>query len=138
MPGVIFNAGDALRTSLTENNAVTVTKQDGNYRFVDQRNGYQQGTLNVMSDNTTAFHQASVGIGMSGSGTFAVQAQPNMTFSFSPRPEYWIMFGEFKQGQVMDQSQMHNAAQIVFPYGIFSMNATLNMDNTWTVTQGMD
>ncbi|WP_254412712.1 hypothetical protein [Dyadobacter diqingensis] len=61
--------------------------------------------LSVSTDTTTAFNQASIGIGMSGSGTLAVQAQPNMTF---------------------------------FHTAFFSMNATINEDGTWTVTQGLD
>jgi len=135
-PGVIFNAGEALQTSMTENNAVTLTKQDGNYKFAGQKNWHQQGMLSVTADNTTAINQASVGIGMSGAGTFAVQAQPNMTFLFSPGSEYWVTFGDFQQGQVMDPTQFINPVKIDFPYGIFTMNVTLNMDNTWTITQG--
>ncbi len=138
MPGVIFNAGEAFLTSLTENNAVTLTKRDNNYKFIDQKRGYQQGVLSVITDTTTAFNQASIGIGMSGSGTLAVQAQPNMNFLFSPHQQYWITFGDFKQGQVLNQSEIPDAVHIVFQHGIFSMNATINEDGTWTVTQGLD
>lgn len=137
-PGVIFNAGEAFLTSFTENNAVTLTKRDGNYKFINQRDWYQPGVLNVTTDTSTAFKQASIGIGMSGSGTVAVQAQPNMSFSFSPMPQNWVIFGDFQQGQVLDPSKINNAVQILFPYGIFSMNVTLNMDNSWTITQGAD
>jgi hypothetical protein len=137
-PGVIFNAGEALKTSMTENNAVTLTKENNNYKFTDQKNWHQQGLLSVTCDATTAIRQASVGVGMSGAGVFAVQAQPNMTFLFSPHPEFWVTFGNFQQGQVLDPSEMHDAVQVVFPHGIFSMNATLNPDNTWTITQGLD
>ncbi len=138
MPGVIFNAGEAIPTSLTENNAITLTKLDGNYKFIGQKNGNQQGVLSVVCDNTMPLNQASVGIGMSGAGTFAVQAQPNMNFVFSPNTQYWIAFGDFQQGQVLDTAGIDNPVQIVFPNAIFSMNATLNADRTWTITQGMD
>ena len=90
-----------------------------------------------MSDNTTAINQASVGIGLSGAVAFAVQAQPNMYFRFSPRFDYWVTFADVKQGQVLNPSEI-NAVKIEFPYGIFSMNATLNADNTWTITPGLD
>lgn len=137
-PGMIFNAGEALLAAMTENNEVTLTKRDNNYSFTNQKTWFQQGTLRVTSDATTAIRQASIGIGMSGSATFAVQAQPNMTFHFSPRLEYWVMFGDFKQGQVFNPSELTSAVQIEFPHGIFSMNATLNADKTWTITQGLD
>ena len=136
-PGVVFNAGENSPTSLTENNDITLTKVDGNYKFVNKKNAYPQGSLNIMSDNTTAINQASVGIGMSGAVAFAVQAQPNMYFRFSPRFDYLVTFADVNQGQVLDPSKI-NAVKIEFPYGIFSMNATLNPDNTWTITQGLD
>jgi len=137
-PGVIFNAGDALRTNLTENNAVTLIKQDHNYKFTDQKTWHQKGILNISTDDTTAFNQASIGVGMSGSATIAAQAQTSRNFSFSLSFKYWITFSDVQQGQVLDQSDIPDAVQIIFPDGIFSMNATLNQDNTWTVTQGMD
>ncbi|HEY8927759.1 MAG TPA: hypothetical protein VIM55_01110 [Mucilaginibacter sp.] len=137
-PGVIFNAGEALQAGMTENNEVTLTKRDGNYKFTGLQTWFQQGTLRVTSDANTAINQASVGIGMSGSGTFAVQAQPNMTFHFSPAVDYWVTFGDFKQGQVLNPSDLGRAVKIDFPHGIFSMNATLNPDNTWTITPGLD
>lgn len=137
MPGVIFYGGEAIPTSLSENNDITLTKENGNYKFVNQRSAYQQGVLVATSDATTPVNQASIGIGMSGAVSFAVQAQPNMTFQFAPRFEYWVTFGEITQGQVLEPSGI-GAAKVEFPHGIFSMNATLNPDNTWTITQGMD
>ena len=136
-PGVIFNAGEALLADTNENNSVTVTKDNGNYQFIKQTK-YVHGKFMITSDQNTAINQASVGIGMSGSGTFAVQAQPQMAFVFEPRPEYWITFGDFKQGQVLDASAINNPAQIIFPHGIFSMDVTLNADGTWSIEQGLD
>jgi len=70
---------------------------------------------------------------MSGSGTFVVQAQPNMNAIFTFHPEYWITFGNFKEGEVLDITQITNKAQITFPPNIYSMAAILNQDNTWTI-----
>lgn len=136
-PGVIFNAGENSPASINENNEITLTKEDGNYKFINRRSGYRQDSLSIIADNTTAINQASVGIGLSGAVAYAVQAQPNMHFLFSPRFDYWITFADVQQGQVLDPSEI-NAVKIDFPYGIFSMNAMLNPDNTWTITQGLD
>lgn len=138
MPGVIFNAGQAIGTDLSNGNAITLTKRDNNYLFIDQRPGNQQGTLSVTADGNMASNQASIGIGMSGSATVAMQAMPNMNYMFTPRPEYWVTFGQLQQGQVLDSGRINDAARIEFPYGIFSMNATRNADNSWTITQGRD
>lgn len=137
-PGVIFNPGENAPTSMAERNEITLTKADGNYKFIEQRNGYQQGSLSIITDVNTAIHQASVGIGISGAPVLAVQAQPNMRFQFTPHFEYWVTFGDLRQGQVLDPSEISNPVKVDFPHGIFSMNATLNMDNNWTITPGMD
>ncbi len=137
-PGVIFYPGENAPTDLTGRNQITLIKEERDYKFANQQDWHQQGSLCIISANTTAIRQASVGIGMSGVPTLAVQAQPNMNFVFTPRFEYWITFGDLKQGQVLDPSEINSPVKIDFPYGIFSMNATLNADNTWTITQGMD
>lgn len=79
-----------------------------------------------------------VGIGMSGSPTFVVNAQPNMNLTFTPHPEYWIAFGNFNAGEVIDVQAISNAAKIDFPPGIVAMNVTLNQDNTWEITPSAD
>jgi hypothetical protein len=137
-PGVIFNPGENAPTSMTERNEITLTKDERDYKFINQRTGYQQGSLTIISDANTAIRQASVGFGLSGAPMVAVQAQPNMNFQFTPRFEYWATFGKMRQGQVLSPSEISNPVRIEFPHGIFSMNATLNADNSWTITQGMD
>ena len=39
-PGVIFYAGENSPTSLAENNDITLTKEDGNYKFVNKKNAH--------------------------------------------------------------------------------------------------
>jgi hypothetical protein len=135
MPGVAFQAGENVPAGLTNDNEITFTNRGGRYQFVDRRTGYQQGALTIMADPTTAINDASVGIGLSGAPSFAVQAQPNMVFRFSSRVEYWVTFSQVTQGEVLDRHRV-DAVKVDFPHGISTMNATLNADNTWTITQG--
>ncbi|MBV5333925.1 protein rhiA, partial [bacterium] len=51
------------------------------------------GSLTVQQLSNVVPNQTSVGVGMSGSGTFAIQAAPNMTAVFTPHPNYWVVFG---------------------------------------------
>lgn len=133
-PGIIFKASQNVDGGLTQNNAITLTKEDGAYHFIDLTTDENyQGFLNIKCDNTIPTQQASVGIGMSSSPTFARQAQPNMSFKFSPQIEYRLTFGYYDQGEVLNLGQISNFAIIEFPNGVYSMSATLNADNTWTV-----
>ena len=134
VPGVVFVASQTWPADLSNSNQVTFTNLGGAYTFYNQMKGPRAGSLYITEDGTIPAGQASVGIGMSGFGTFAVQAQPNMNLVFTPHPEYWISFGNYVQGQVVDISSMNNPAQIQFPPNVYSMTAILNPDNTWTIT----
>lgn len=138
VPGITFTASQVLAAGLTQNNLVTLTKGDGAYQFVHQTTGGQAGSLIVNNDATIPINQASVGVGMSGAGTFAVQAQPNMTYVFTPRPQYWAAFGNFVQGQTLDTGEISSSVQLAFPPNTYDLDVTLNADNSWTVTPAAD
>jgi len=133
VPGVVFVASQTWPANLTTTNQVTFTRSGGAYTFKDQMEGTRDGILYINEDSTIPIGQAAVGIGMSGFGTFAVQAQPNQFLNFTPSPQYWITFGNFIQGEVMDISVTTSAARIDFPPNVYSMTATLEPDNTWTI-----
>jgi len=141
-PGVNFTASQTWPADPSVNRVGNV-KQAGNQLGLTHGKGYeftstptkgaQVGTLYIAEDGTIPLKQASVGIGMGGSGTFAVQAQPNLPLTFTPHPNYWVTAGSFSKGEVMDIGAITNAASIEFEPGVFEKTAILNPDNTWTV-----
>ena len=131
--GVVFSTAQIWDANLSTTNKVTLTNQGGAYTFKDQTQGSLQGNLYIWEDNTIPLKQASVGIGMSGAGVFAVQAQPNMNLVFRPHPKYWIAFGNYMPGEVLDISMMTNDAVIEFPPNVYSMTAILHKNNKFTV-----
>ena len=137
-PGIVFSAAQVVPANLTSTNQIKFSYDGPNktFFFHDQQAGQQQGTLMISQDTTIPMNAVSVGIGMSGQPTFAVQAQPNMNVVFTPRTQYWVAFGTFQQGEVLDVETL-NAVQVEFPPNVTSMTATLNADNTWTVTQNI-
>lgn len=132
-PGITFEASQMWKANLAGNNKVTLTYKNGAFTFSNQEAGPSDGILYIGEDRTIPIDTASVGIGMSGAGTFVSQASPNMNLSFTPHPVYWVTCGTFKQGQVLDTTEITNAAQVEFPPNVYTMLATLNPDNTWTV-----
>ena len=133
IPGVMFMAGQTFPADLSTTNSITLSNIGGAYQFQNQGQGAVAGNLYIREDNTVPLKQASVGIGMSGAGTFVVQAQPNINLIFTPHPKYYITFGTFTAGQVLDTLSITDKAEIAFPPGVTSMTAILNPDNTWTV-----
>jgi hypothetical protein len=139
VPGVIFTASESPAADLSTTNQITLLyDQDlSSYTFDKQESGAESGTLYITEDSSIpskSIDPAAVGIGMAGFGTFVKQATPNWNLNFTPKPEYWITFGNYCQGEVMDISSISNSAQISFPPGVYSMAAVLNADNTWTVS----
>jgi hypothetical protein len=132
-PGVVFNASQALDADPTRQNMVTL-QYNGAYTFTDQQMDPQSaGRLVVKHDHSIPFNRAAVGIGISGAAAFAFQANPNSIVNLRPKANYWITFGNYEKGQVLETRQISNAAQLAFPPNVFAMTATLNFDNSWTV-----
>lgn len=133
VPGVQFIASEVLKADLTQNNAVNLSYLSEAYTFTKQKTEQPLGSLLIHQDPNIPLKQASVGIGMSGNGTFAVQAQPNLDLTFTPHPKYYISFGTFTEGEVLDIAQMTKFAELKFNPGVYSITAILNADNTWSI-----
>lgn len=135
-PGVTFDAGQSWQAGLTENNMVTLHCDEyGAYTFQNQTtNANATGSLVIQQDSTIPLNRASAGLGMGGQGVYALQAQPNMTIIFTPHPTYWLTFGEYTQGEVLNTSEIANMTQISFPPNVYSMKAVLGANNVWSVT----
>lgn len=132
--GIVFDATQVWLADLKTTNKISLKKESGAYTFYNQTKGDREGTLFIDEDSSIpSVPEASVGIGMNGSGTFVVQARPNMHPNFTPHPLYWVTFGNFIKGQVLDISDITDKAEIKFPAGVYSMTAILNEDNTWSV-----
>jgi len=138
-PGVTFLA--------QQNQSADPSDLTANQVLFDYRNGAftfapgvapgvpELGSLYVTESSRVPIGTATVGIGMSNAGVFAVQAQPNMNLVFTPDPEYWVTAGTYEQGKVLDIEQITNSAIVGFEATTDKV-AVLSPVNTWTVTSG--
>lgn len=136
-PGVNFTAsGSAAVQSIDPptNNKIGFTKGAANYTFNNQTNG-NKGQLEIDTDSTVVQDQASIGVSMSGAGTFAIVARPRFEAWFIPHPVYTVALGSYQQGQVMDIAQLSNTYDLEFPSGVTNIKLTYNADGTWSQTQ---
>lgn len=132
-PGIVVTASQYWNTNLETNNQINLNYQHNAFTFQDPRPAPQTGSLVIQSLANVPPNRASVGIGMAGSPFMMVQAQPNITAVFTPKTEYWIVFGTYTQGEVVGIETFNQAVQIQFPVNTYSMTAILNPDMTWTV-----
>lgn len=135
-PGVTFHAQQTVPADPydTRTNQILFDYQEGAFKFDEGAalGTPRRGSLYVRELDSIPIGKAGVGIGMSNSGVFAVEAQPNMNLVFSPHPSYWVTSGRYEQGQVIDIEQISDDAEVTFD-GTTSMKAVLNSDNTWDV-----
>ncbi|WP_165218821.1 hypothetical protein [Affinirhizobium pseudoryzae] len=134
-PGINFAASQVIPADPNALNQIELKKDDyGATTFSGLSAGGSLGSLTIKQLSNVKPNETSVGIGMAGSGTFAVQAQPNMTAVFTPHPNYWVIFGNFETGDVMDVEDVTNAVEVTYGGARTSRNAVLNLDNMITVS----
>lgn len=114
-------------------NHVTLTRHRA-YGFCGLKASRRPGRLLIQTDGTLPLRQAWAGIGMSGSGLFAVPVQPNLDLAFTLHPpEYWLTFGNYRQGDRLDLARIANPVRLKFLPNCYTMSAILQVDNTWRV-----
>lgn len=101
------------------------------------------GKLSVLGDYTVpTVNNVLLGIGMSGAGTFAFPAQPNISHGFVPANDgalaYWLAFGgDFQVNRPVDQvTPSVLPIRLCFPAGLFVMTVTLDASNILRLAPG--
>lgn len=131
--GTIFRASQAWIADEEYNNSVTYKYIDDAYTFDNLTHRDKNGAFYIKQDHTIPHKTSCVGISVAGSGTFVTQAQPNLTLVFKLNPQYWITFGNYSQGEVLNLTEIYNKQKLNFNLNMRNFRATLNEDNLWTV-----
>jgi hypothetical protein len=129
-PGVKFMASETLSGADLVNYNQVGFDYEGTYKFKDLTQGPRSGSLHIRAGAEISPQQAAVGIGMSGVATFVVPAQPNIELYFTPHPKYYLVFGNYEQGVVIDITQTNKVAEIKFD-NTFTVTKSLNQKNLW-------
>jgi hypothetical protein len=137
-PGVRFRAwqnlpADPQNPGLAK---VFLDKANGAYEFLANAPPNKQppqGTLGIYTSGNIPNNDVSIGIGLGDYPALVVPASPNMGYTFIPKIKYWIAYGSFIRGEVLDLNSMTVVQEINFPLNVYDLEVTLNEDKTWTV-----
>ena len=137
-PGEILRPGQVLPAQLDSGNAAEVIRASGAYQFTNKTDG-PPGKLTISPDGTIPASTVSVGIGMSGKATFAVQARPKRRVQFHPpaAPNYIVAASTsgIDTGQVLDgRAQSLTSHEVAPPANLYGAITELDGGNTWHVT----
>ena len=133
--GVIFALMGLKECDPTGKNITTFTFENDTPQLSDPITGGAGGSLTIEEGTTIPFNKFAVGVGMSGKGTYVVNAGPNLTHQFTPEPQYFIVAtDEVVEGEVVDITTVTKSGSLVFPPNVYDLTATLKSDNTWDIT----
>ncbi|WP_299816780.1 protein rhiA [uncultured Roseibium sp.] len=134
MPGVDFHASGDVDCSPAGANTTEFSLTDGPGLSTPVK-GPPSGSLVINDAANVPNNRYSVGIGMSGTGTYCVQAGTNLKHTFTPTPSYWIAAGtNVKIGTVLNIDTITQTAEAKFPPAVYDLNCVLQADNTWDIS----
>ena len=101
----------------------------------------EKGKLTIKADRTMPNNEASIGVGMNNKPAVVINAAANMTYQFTPTPTYWIVFGDFEEGEALDlniinptgRSISSQSMEIIFPLNENELSIVFTESNTWEV-----
>ncbi|WP_432726770.1 hypothetical protein [Variovorax sp. W6] len=129
-PGVQFTPTETYEPS-GSNNKITLDC-NRTYQFMNPARGPEQSRLYLaQSTAIPAKSAAAVGVTMGGSTVYAVQARSGQNLTFSPHPKYFIAYGDYEEGDVIDVSAINNPLELPYPPGVYALTTTLNADGSW-------
>ncbi|MEO1259238.1 MAG: protein RhiA [Bacteroidota bacterium] len=134
-PGVNYDASGSQPASIQGTNQTTFSTDDGFPHLSTPTTGGQAGSLTVNQAGNVPNNVFATGIGMSGQGTFVQQALANTQQVYTPTPEYWIAAATQMQIGVVLAQTVSQTAKVTFPPSVFTMYATLDQNNTWSISQ---
>lgn len=131
--GVVFHASEVRKAEPSDGaqSSVVFMKEDGAYHFAGFNQRTPRGRLGIKCDISVPAGEASIGIGMSGNPVFTRLAGPNMNYLFSLHTRYWIAFGDFEEGEVIDLDRMTQSYEIKFPVDQYERSVRFTAGNTW-------
>lgn len=135
VPGVVFKASQIIPADPMDvsKNSIAFSRDKGAFLFHKTNMETSQGRLGICCDSNIPSNTASIGVGMSGKSAYACVASPTLRYTFKPHPRYWVAFGRFEEGEVMDLNRMTEKFEIVFQANHTNMSLELTPNNTFHI-----
>lgn len=145
-PGMMFNSAPASESKLADpsdpkKNFALFGRENNAYLFKTTEKEGIRDRLTIKADGTIPNNLASIGIAMDDKPTIAINVAANMTYQFTPIPTYWILFGDFTKGEVLDLNVVNKTGrhifsetmEIIFPLNVYNLSLSFEEDNTWKI-----
>lgn len=135
-PGAVFSAEEEKKINLEvpakTASALSVSNEDKPF-FKQTEQTVPAGEIGILTDQTMTGEDYAIGINVAGAPAFAMQAEPDLHFTFRPHPQYWVALGDFKKGEVLPPEIMEDAVPIDLNETVSACKLTLSPDGAITV-----
>lgn len=116
------------------NTSITLIKKNSTHELKNHTiKKTENNALHITSNKVKNSNKNLVGIGMSGAGTFLLKSDQDLDVHIASPKQYKVCFGDYKQGQILNPSQLANLGTVVFPPNVYNMEIKLNPDSTWAI-----
>ncbi|MDR1622663.1 MAG: hypothetical protein LBS00_09840 [Synergistaceae bacterium] len=136
VPAVTFIASESQDADPSDanSNRAYFDIQGGAYKFGQPSSAKPAapGTLAITTSGSIPDSKAAIGVGIGGKPALVVNAAPNYMYTFIPKIKYWVAFGNFIEGEVLDLNAMTSIHEISYPVNEYVKSVILNADNTWS------
>ncbi|MDR2419386.1 MAG: hypothetical protein LBD79_10100 [Treponema sp.] len=136
--GVIYRASESLSTDPNDPQLAKayLDKNEYGYQLISGQppdKDPAKGGMAIIASDSIPNDDVSIGMGIDGKPILAVMATPRYIFTFFPDIKYWVAFGNFKKGEVLDLNSMSPIQELVFPTNVYALDVTLDDVNQWHV-----
>lgn len=130
--GVIFNENQMIEGSPRIGNKVEFTQNEYGYTFHQSTAPKDIGKLIIEESELIESRKSSVGIGMCGLGTLIWDAEPSTTLKIEAKFEYWLTYGAFQEGEVLDLKEiLDKSIKLEYPPHKYNATVAIMADNSW-------
>lgn len=144
-PGMPFMAGEKSDAdpNAAGKNGLGFSCNDSGFFFCPASKSTPNGKLGIYADSSIPDGAAAIGVGIGDKPALVCNALPNLNYIFELSMELWAVFGDLRQGEVLDcglamaGEALHtrtNAVRVVFGKNIYEKTLTLHQNNTLTVS----
>ncbi len=134
--GAIYSYATSIDVDLSEGAGATLDLGSGSLEPSGQGGGIQPGALQVSVSGGNSGQIATVGVGIDGTTGLVVSIPTGAEWTYEPTSTYYIAFGHFIEGMVLNVALIANAVAIDFSDGTSTFVVTYGKDHQFTVTSG--
>lgn len=136
-PGAQFTSIGGVDVDPVQGDVYTLSADGATYSFKGHSTAIKgtPGTVGAQTDCSVKNNQVSLALGIIGIPVFACDTQTNSVVAFTPKPKYYLAFGQYQQGTVLNEASMSHSIELNFEaMKTYSFTADIDASHNWNLS----